>query len=136
MDFPYATQVETALQALAALSAATFLVSLVAIPLLIGRLPRDYFSAARKPRTGPAGWPNPLTVLLTVIRNVFGLLLLAAGIAMLFLPGQGIITIIIGIALMSLPRKHQLLTWLTGPETVRNSLDWLRRKMDKEPFLW
>lgn len=122
------------LEALAALSLLTFLISLVCIPVLIAMLPRDYFHPARPPWSLFSSPAAQLIVL--CLRNVIGFLLFCAGVAMLFLPGQGIITIIIGIAVMRFPYKRAILLKATRSQSVRKSLDWIRRKMKKEPFLW
>ena len=42
------------------------------------------------------------------LRNAVGLVLVTAGLAMLVLPGQGIITLLVGIILMDFPGKHRL----------------------------
>lgn len=123
------------LQALAGLSLLTFIFSIVTIPLLVARLPREYFLQQRPKSTNS----RKLTfgaISLLLIRNMIGLLLVLAGVAMLFLPGQGVITIIIGIAVMSFPYKRRLIRILSRPLSVRNSLDWIRKKMNKEPFYW
>jgi len=123
------------LEYLAALSVLTFVVSLVCIPLLVARLPRDYFQHRQKKSTNP----NSISlgsILLLLFRNIIGLMLFLAGIAMLFLPGQGVITMVIGIAVMSFPYKRRLLAALTTPLSVRRGLDWIRHKMKKESFYW
>jgi hypothetical protein len=77
-----------------------------------------------------------LRLFASLLRNLLGLILLFAGIAMLFLPGQGLLTILLGILLLSIPGKQRLITYLTRGTAVRLSLDWLRKKAGKEPFLW
>ena len=82
------------------LSVVTFVGSLVAVPWLIGRMRADYFLThwqvvQARHRRHPA---LALTVFLA--RNALGLLLVAAGLAMLFLPGQGLLTVLIGALLM------------------------------------
>jgi len=61
---------------------------------------------------------------------------LLAGTAMLFLPGQGILTIILGVALMSFPGKYRLLFTLTTRPSVQHSLDWIRTKTGHPKFIW
>ncbi len=126
---------ETLLGGLALLSFATFVLSLLLLPWLVGRLPADCFlcladsGQCRKKITGTG-------LALSVLRNLFGALLLVAGILMLFLPGQGLLTILLGLLLLSFPGKGRLLLFATrGPKT-RLGLDWLRRKSGREPFLW
>lgn len=121
------------LQVLAVVSFCTFLLSIILIPWYIGRLPVDYFyilkqqSPDRRPRSN-------LAVL--VLRNLLGTVLLVAGILMLFLPGQGILTILIGLLCMAFPGKYQFVLYLISKQSVQSSLDWIRRKMHRPAFRW
>ena len=126
---------QTFLAMLGAVSLVTFCLSVICIPWLVARLPRDYFTL---PAT--TGAPHYLfaldQLLMLVIRNVVGVALFLAGIAMLFLPGQGIITMIIGLCVMNFPYKQHLLHRMTRSAAIQNSLDWLRRKTGRETFSW
>ena len=62
------------------------------------------------------------------------LLLVAAGLAMLFLPGQGLLTVLIGVSVMDFPGKRGLLQRLVRGPKVQRTLNWIRRKRGKEPF--
>lgn len=120
---------------LGGLSAITFVGSLVAVPWLIGRLRSDYFCTHYRyvvqahRRSHPA-----LALAVFLARNGLGLLLVAAGVAMLFLPGQGLLTILIGICAMDFPGKRTLLQGLVRNAKVQRALNWIRRKGGKEPF--
>lgn len=138
MKIPIITfdQLQTFLQYLAGLSVITFVLSLVCIPLLVSRLPCDFFlrySPGRKaiPREISAGY---LVVLL--LKNFLGLALLFAGIAMLFLPGQGLITIILSFSLMNFPYKNRLIYALIRRPPVQAGLNWIREKTRQPPFSW
>lgn len=135
MIISFLQQYSYLLEYLAALSVLTFIVSLVCIPLLVARLPRNYFQHRQAKSANPATFSLG-SILLLLFRNILGLMLFFAGVAMLFLPGQGVITIVIGIAVMSFPYKRRLLATLTTPLSVRKGLDWIRHKMKKEPFYW
>ena len=79
---------------IAAVSVVTFLLSLVGVPWFLARVPADYFSAHERAAAGiDAGDRSRWQVALRVGRNALGVLLLLAGIAMLLLPGNGIVTI-------------------------------------------
>ncbi len=121
---------------LAGISLGTFFLSLLLVPYLVGKLAPDCFVKL----SGKAERPQPpLTVgslILLVSRNVIGLALLLAGMAMLVLPGQGILTMLLGVVLLSFPGKLTLITWLISLPGVRRSLDWLREKQGKQPFIW
>jgi len=120
---------------LAGLSLATFLLSLLLLPILINKLDANCFLLmGRAKNSSPK--PTFLRFCTLIFRNLFGLVLLFAGSAMLFLPGQGLLTILFGIFLLSIPGKHRLITYLTKGTTIRQSLDWLRKKAGKEPFHW
>jgi len=85
------------------LSIFTFVGSLVAVPWIIARLDREFFIRHRQ-RVEERRQRHPaLVVFFFVIRNIAGLLLLAAGIAMLVLPGQGVLTMLIGLSLWIFP---------------------------------
>lgn len=118
------------------LSVVTFVGSLVAVPWLIGRMRADYFLThwqvvQARHRRHPA---LALTVFLA--RNTLGLLLVAAGLAMLFLPGQGLLTVLIGVSVMDFPGKRGLLQRLVRGPKVQGALNWIRRKRGKEPFVF
>lgn len=113
-------------------SAFGFIATLVIIPLIIIRLPTDYF--AHRHRT-PASPRHPLLRLaLMGMKNLLGLALLLLGVILLVLPGQGILTILLGLGLMNFPGKYQLEQGLIGRPTVARSLNWLRRRYGKAPF--
>ena len=115
-------------------SALTFFGSLLAVPWLIGRLPTDYFIQHRR-KVEARHTRHPLVArIVFVLRNTLGTGLLLAGITMLVLPGQGIITILIGISCMDFPRKHRLMDALVRRPGVVSTLNWLRKKQNKPPF--
>ena len=125
----------SALGILAGTSLATFIISLLLIPVVVARLPQDCFLKLRHPATAKPPL-NVARIVLLALRNVFGMILLLAGIVMLFLPGQGLLTILLGILLLSIPGKSRLVLSLTASPASRRGLDWLRRKSGKPPFLW
>lgn len=120
---------------LAGLSLATFLLSLLLIPFVVGRLKADCFLHLNK--TGKNTIPLSLPgLLLLIARNLLGIILFSSGVAMLFLPGQGLLTMLLGILLLSFPGKQRLLTYLVTFPEIRRGLNWLRKKNGKQPFMW
>ena len=113
----------------------TFRVSILLIPWLISLLPPDYFIRGKRP---PPLTPLPpvIFLLLMLLRNIFGIALLLAGIAMLFLPGQGILTMLLGISLLDFPGKHRLIEKLIQQSSVQRGMNWIRVKTKRPPFLW
>jgi hypothetical protein len=123
------------LQWLGIISLLTFIISILLIPLLVRLLPPDYFIRGRKPPPDVPLHPA-LSLFLLLLRHVFGVLLLLAGIAMLFLPGQGILTILLGLSLLNFPGKHELIRKLIGQPSVQQGLNWIRAKTNRPPFIW
>jgi hypothetical protein len=124
------------LELLGILSIVTFIGSLLIIPWLILRLSPDYFIRHRlkvieRHRRHPV-----LAIIIFFLRNTVGLGLLAAGTAMLLIPGQGILTMLIGLSFMDFPGKHRLLEKAVQSRSVRRSLNWIRRKGGKEDLVF
>ena len=124
------------LEGLGILSVLTFAGSLIVVPWLIARLPADYFIRHRY-RVEERHRRHPLlTRVIFVLRNGIGTVFLLAGVAMLVLPGQGVLTILLGISLMDFPGKHRLLEFLMHRPRVIRSLNWIRRRVRKPPFVF
>ncbi|HUO86720.1 MAG TPA: PGPGW domain-containing protein [Thermoanaerobaculia bacterium] len=83
-------------------------------------------------RGGPAGAPERLPVWLRVGLIASAVVLLLVGVAGLFLPGiQGIVTILAGVALLSLVSSHadRFLRWSLGPwPTALDKVEDLRER--------
>ena len=120
---------------LALLSIVTFALSLMLLPYLIRRIPSDYFLTLSEEKPKLRDY-NVKILLLMLVKNIFGMLLFASGVAMLFLPGQGLITIFISLLLMNFPGKTRLIAFLTSQKKVRISINWIRAKTGKEPIRW
>ncbi len=110
-----------------------FVLSLLAIPIILVRLPADYFDE-RYPRTWMKDHHPVLRTMGLVIKNVFGAVFLLAGLAMLVLPGQGILTILIGISLLDFPGKRRVEARLVGQPTVFRAINAMREKFSRPPF--
>ncbi|MBX3212840.1 MAG: hypothetical protein KF850_12450 [Labilithrix sp.] len=107
------------------MSVAMFLGTLVAIPWFVRRLPADYF-VRPPPERGLAK---------RIAQNLLGVTFIAAGIAMLVLPGQGILTILIGVSIVDLPVKHRLMRWLLLRPAIQDGIQRLRTRAGKPPLL-
>lgn len=71
-----------------------------------------------------------------IAKIILGLGLLVCGILMLVLPGQGLITILIGLSLLPFPGKDQMEQRILSRKSVRSTLNWIRLKAKKEPFIF
>ena len=50
------------------------------------------------------------------------------------LPGQGLLTILIGISLVNFPGKYRLERYLVSRRWAQRSLNWVRKRGGKPPF--
>ena len=116
--------------ALGVLSVVLFLASLIVFPLIIVFLPYDYFV---RPEAGFLSL-NPLRMLLRILKNGLGCLPIVAGILMLFLPGQGILCLLLGVSFLNFPGKRHLEMRLLRLKRVRSSVAWIRRKAKRRPL--
>jgi Putative transmembrane protein (PGPGW) len=115
-------------------SAVMFVGTLALIPLLIGRLPTDYFTKVPRhpPQWGhrhPAVWTA-----VAILRNLTGALVVLAGIAMLLLPGQGLLAILVGLTLIDFPGKRRLVRSLVSRRPVARALNWMRARAGRPPL--
>lgn len=115
-------------------SAVMFFGTLLLVPAMVVRIPRDYFAHQRRP---PAAWLPEHPVLRTLavgVKNLCGGLLLLVGIAMLVLPGQGLLTMLLGVMLLDFPGKYRLERWLVGRGPTLRMINWLRRRSGQPPL--
>lgn len=122
------------LVALTVLSIVFFVGSLIAIPFILVRLPTDFFDI-RVPRPWMEDHHPVLRVLGHLVKNVVGTIFLFAGFLMLFLPGQGILTMLIGISMLDFPGKRKLEAKLIGQPAVLNTINGMRDKFGKPPLV-
>ncbi len=116
-------------------SVALFVGTLIAVPWLVGRIPVDYFSQRRRRRVPRAERRHPpLRLLALVAKNLVGVALVACGALMLFVPGQGLVTIVVGVMLMDFPGKFKLERWLVGRRPVLGAINWLRARSGRPPL--
>ncbi|MFO7897250.1 MAG: PGPGW domain-containing protein [Candidatus Cloacimonadales bacterium] len=110
-------------------SAFFFIVTLAALPLIIIRIPEDYFKHKNRSIIEPK---HPaLRLLLLILKNLWGYIFILVGFILLFVPGQGLLTIFIGIMLIDFPRKYQFECWLVRKKFILQSLNWIRKRNNK-----
>jgi len=116
-------------------SAVMFFGTLLAIPRLVARLPVAYFVGERRPTRPDPKYPF-LSFATRLLRNVLGIGFILAGLAMLVLPGQGILTILVGVAMTDFPGRRRIERRLVAQKHVRKSLQWLRERAGVEPLVF
>ena len=118
-----------------ALSTVMFVGGLVLMPVLIIRMRSDYFLHPQPPGESWRGRHPAFRISILVIKNVLGVILLLAGLAMLVLPGQGIITILVAISLLSFPGKRSLELRIVRWGPVLQTINWIRTRARRPPLV-
>jgi len=123
-----------ALEFLFLLSIVGFVGSVIAIPWILIRLPQDYFCESH-PRTWLKDRHPVLRLIALALKNFVGWILLLGGIAMLVLPGQGLLTILIGVSLMDFPGKRAIERKLVSRPLVLQAINRVRERFDRPPLV-
>lgn len=107
-------------------SVVAIVASVLLVPRFLAKLPTGYL------RDGEA--PQPSSMPLKVLRNVAGALLVVLGVLMLVLPGQGLLTLLVGLLLVDFPGKHGLLVRLLSKPKVLSVVNRLRVQRGAPPL--
>nr|ALS88856.1 TIGR02611: TIGR02611 family [uncultured bacterium] len=110
----------------------SFLLNLGIVSLILVKLPKDYFSNTNQKRFASQSHPL-LRPLMIVGKNLLGLILVALGVVLSLpgIPGQGLLTILLGIMLMDFPGKHRLEQKLLSKPSIVNTINRLRGRFGK-----
>ena len=109
--------------------------SLALVAFVLVRLPADYFVY---PRHRTSHGRHPVARVLAFIgKNLLGLVLVAVGIvlALPMVPGSGILTIFLGVMLLSFPGKYRLERALLRRRLVNRGINRIRSKFGKPELL-
>ena len=118
-----------------ALFVASFLINLAIVSFILVKLPADHFSKSRK-RKFLAGHNQAVRVAALIGKNIGGVLLVALGIVLSLpgVPGQGLLTILLGVMLLDFPGKHRLEQKLLSRPSIVNAINGLRGRFGKPPL--
>ena len=119
-----------------ALTVVTFIGSIVVCAVAAVRIPATYFVGDHPPPM----WANrhPFVRYPAILfKNLLGVFLVLLGIVMSFpgVPGQGILTILLGAMLMDFPGKRRAERWLLRRRGVLKGLNRLRKRYGREPLV-
>jgi len=113
---------------------ATFTISLLVVGFLLVKLPATYFLDSHNREFWVDRHPA-LRMVGRVLKNLIGVALIVVGIVMLVGPGQGILTILIGVMLVDFPGKRTLERKLVGRPKVLHAVNRLRARYGKPPLV-
>ena len=117
-----------------AASVLMFLGSLCVIPVILIKIPADYFASLETKSRIDVRDLSFFRILYLIFKNMVGIAFILAGLIMLLLPGQGILTIIVGMSLLNFPGKYRLVRNIIRNKTILNTINKLRSKAAKPPI--
>jgi len=114
----------------------TFVASIVVATVVLVKLPTNYFHSSHEREFLVERHPV-LRSLAIVAKNLVGLMLVALGVIMSLpgVPGQGVLTILLGIMLLDFPGKRNLEARLVSRPRVFRAINSLRERFDKPPLM-
>jgi hypothetical protein len=114
----------------------SFTISFAAIGIVMVKIPPNYFSSHYERDFLPN---SPFLVRwgAVIIKNVFGVFLVLLGILLSLpgIPGQGILTILLGLIMIDVPGKRPLEARIIKRPTVLNAINKLRAKYNKPSLI-
>ena len=113
------------------ISLLVFSLSLLSLPWLVAMIPEDYFLSQKRKRTILENEGFGTWFVIFILKNSIGLLLVTGGVLMLFLPGQGVLTIIAGLVMTDYPGKFELERRIVSNKKILEKLNWLRNKANQ-----
>lgn len=111
-----------------------FVGTLIVVPWALVRLPSGYFRRDREQRIPMPALHPLLRAVLLVLKNLLGGMFVILGVAMIVLPGQGLLTILIGMLLLDFPGKYKVERYFVSRKPVLQSINWLRRRARRPPL--
>lgn len=119
----------------ALLSAGMFVLSAGITLFILVRLPHDYFLRDRRPPLASRARPI-VALLLKVLKNAAGVAVVALGLVLSIpgVPGQGILTILLGVMLLDFPGKYRLERRIVRARRVNRFVNRLRIRCGRRRF--
>jgi hypothetical protein len=104
--------------------------------IILVRLPADYLRIVSQ-ESGRAADRGLFFRAGTVLRNLSGALLIVIGVILSLpgIPGQGLLTLLVGILLLDFPGKHKLVRKVLGRPSVLKAANRLRKRFSRPPLL-
>ena len=113
----------------------SFLLNLAIVSIILVKLPADHFSKDKNNKFAAGSHPM-LRMLLIIGKNILGVLLVGLGVVLSLpgVPGQGLLTILLGIMLLDFPGRDRLEQKLLSRPTIVNTINRLRERFGKPPL--
>lgn len=114
----------------------TFSANLALVSVILVKIPADYFKDSSSNKF--LAKQSPVVRVLAIIgKNLAGVLLVILGVLLSLpgVPGQGILTILLGVMLLDFPGRRSLERRIVGWPKVFNAINKLRRRFNKPPLV-
>jgi hypothetical protein len=110
--------------------------STIALAVVMVKIPANYFSSHYQQDFMP-GSPWLVRWGAVIIKNVLGVGLIILGILLSLpgVPGQGILTILLGLIMLDIPGKRPLEARIIKRPTVQSAINRLRARWNKPPLI-
>ncbi len=116
--------------------AVTFAINLAIVSIILVNLPATYFQESHS-RDFWKGRSQLIRILGVGAKNVLGVVLVAVGVVLSLpgVPGQGLLTILLGIMLLDFPGRQRLEIWLVSRPKILQAINSLRHRFGKPPVV-
>lgn len=114
----------------------SFVLSLAAIVFVMIKIPANYFSSHYEQDFLPnTHWTVKWGVV--ILKNLLGVFLIALGILLSLpgVPGQGLLTILLGLIMLDIPGKRPLEARIIQRPAIQSAINKLRARYDKPPLV-
>ena len=112
----------------------SIVISALVVGIVIVKIPENYFSSHYQEDFLP-NTPWIVRWGAVIGKNLIGLILVIAGIVMLIGPGQGILTILIGLIMMDIPGKRPIEAKIIKRPAILAAANELRARYKKPPLV-
>ena len=109
----------------------TFFINLGIVSFILVKLPKDHFKSDKSKRV--SGSNATIRALKVIGKNVAGVLLIVLGVVLSLpgVPGQGLLTVLLGVMLVDFPGKDRLEQKLLSRPGIINTINRLRGRFGK-----
>lgn len=110
--------------------------SFLAIGIVMVKIPANYFSSHYQADFMP-GSPWLVRWGVVILKNIFGVFLILLGIALSLpgVPGQGFLTILLGLIMLDIPGKRPLEAKIISRPSVLSAINKFRARWGKPPLI-
>jgi hypothetical protein len=106
---------------------------LIGATITIVRMRPDALVKEKTKRTTGGGGKGGRAAL-HIGKNIAGWLLILAGLAMLILPGPGLVVILLGLTLADFPGKRRIQLWIFSRKRILGPINRLRKRFHRPPL--